>query len=93
MALSRITTALSVRKRLIVLALVPVFGFAAIGFAYVSSERTVEAAFDSVIKLFARSLVPDGYLFLGHSESLIDRTSEFEPVVDGSVIYRRAAAA
>jgi chemotaxis methyl-accepting protein methylase len=45
-----------------------------------------------VIKLFARSLVPDGYLFLGHSESLIDRTSEFEPVVDGSVIYRKAAS-
>jgi chemotaxis protein methyltransferase CheR len=51
-----------------------------------------ETAFDSVIKLFARSLVPDGYLFLGHSESLIDRTSEFEPVVDGSVIYRKAAS-
>jgi methyl-accepting chemotaxis protein len=48
MALSRITTALSVRARLIVLALVPVFGFAAISLAYVSSEKTVEAAFGSV---------------------------------------------
>jgi methyl-accepting chemotaxis protein len=44
----RIMTALSVRMRLIILATVPVFGFAAIGFAYVSSERTVEAAFGSV---------------------------------------------
>ena len=48
MALSRITKALSVRLRLIVLALVPVFGFAAIGLSYVSSEKTVEAAFGSV---------------------------------------------
>jgi len=48
MALSRITTALSVRTRLIVLALVPVFGFSAISLAYVSSEKTVEAAFGSV---------------------------------------------
>jgi methyl-accepting chemotaxis protein len=46
--LSRLGTALSVRTRLIVLSLVPVFGFAAVGFAYVSSERTVEAAFASV---------------------------------------------
>jgi chemotaxis protein methyltransferase CheR len=48
-----------------------------------------ETAFDSVIKLFARCLMPGGYLFLGHSESLIDRTIEFEPVVVGSVIYRK----
>jgi chemotaxis protein methyltransferase CheR len=51
-----------------------------------------ETAFDSVIKLFARSLMPGGYLFLGHSESLIDRTTEFDPVVLGSVIYRKAAS-
>ena len=38
MALSRITPTLSVRMRLIVLALIPVFGFAAIGLAYMSSE-------------------------------------------------------
>jgi chemotaxis protein methyltransferase CheR len=48
-----------------------------------------ETAFDSVIKLFARCLLPGGYLFLGHSESLIDRTTAFEPVVMGSVIYRK----
>lgn len=48
LAFPRIGTSLSVRKRLIVLGLVPVFGFTAIGFAYVSSEKTVEAAFGSV---------------------------------------------
>jgi chemotaxis protein methyltransferase CheR len=51
-----------------------------------------EAAFDSVIRLFSRCLMPGGYLFLGHSESLIDRTTAFEPVVVGSVIYRKTAA-
>ena len=50
-----------------------------------------DAAFESLIALFARSLAPDGYLFLGHSESLFDRTTDFEPVVvGGSVIYRKA---
>ncbi len=48
--LSRLGTALSVRARLIVLSLVPVVGLVAIGFAYLSSERTVEAAFESVQK-------------------------------------------
>ncbi|HEX3236201.1 MAG TPA: protein-glutamate O-methyltransferase CheR [Gemmatimonadales bacterium] len=51
-----------------------------------------ETAFDSVIKLFARCLLPGGYLFLGHSESLIDRSTAFEPVVMGSVIYRKTPA-
>ena len=46
--LSRFSTDLSVRTRLIVLSLIPVVGFAAIAFAYVSSERAVEAAFGSV---------------------------------------------
>lgn len=51
-----------------------------------------EPAFESLIGLFARSLVPGGYLFLGHSESLIDRTTEFAPVVAGGVvIYRKVA--
>ena len=36
------------RTRLIVLSLIPVVGFAAIAFAYISSERAVEAAFGSV---------------------------------------------
>lgn len=49
-----------------------------------------ESAFNSLIGLFARCLLPGGYLFLGHSESLIDRTTQFQPVVaDGAVIYRR----
>ncbi|MBV8839716.1 MAG: HAMP domain-containing protein [Alphaproteobacteria bacterium] len=46
--LSRLNTALSVRKRLVVLALIPVFGFAAVGLSYLSSERAVEQAFASV---------------------------------------------
>jgi methyl-accepting chemotaxis protein len=48
MLLSRLSTALSVRKRLIVLSLIPVLGFVAVGVAYVSSEHTVETAFGSV---------------------------------------------
>jgi chemotaxis protein methyltransferase CheR len=49
-----------------------------------------ERAFDNLIALFARCLLPGGYLFLGHSESLIDRTTQFQPVVaGGAVIYRR----
>jgi len=40
--------AMSVRMRLIVLSLIPVVGFAAVGFSYISSEHTVEAAFGSV---------------------------------------------
>jgi len=46
--LSRFSTDLSVRSRLVVLSLIPVIGFAAIAFAYLSSERTVETAFGSV---------------------------------------------
>ena len=48
MLLSRLSAALSVRMRLIVLSLIPVIGFVAVGVAYVSSEHTVEAAFASV---------------------------------------------
>jgi methyl-accepting chemotaxis protein len=48
MLLPRLSTALSVRARLIILSVVPLVGFAAIGFAYISSERTVDAAFGSV---------------------------------------------
>jgi chemotaxis methyl-accepting protein methylase len=52
-----------------------------------------EAAFEQLIGLFARSLLPGGYLFLGHSESLFDRTTQFVPViVAGSVVYRKPAA-
>jgi chemotaxis protein methyltransferase CheR len=53
-----------------------------------------DSAFDSVIQLFARSLRPGGYLLLGHSESLLDRKTPFLPVLlDGGVVYRKAAAA
>src|SRR5881628_2080358 len=48
MLLSRFSTDLSVRSRLIVLSLIPIFGFAAVAVAYLSSERAVGAAFDSV---------------------------------------------
>jgi methyl-accepting chemotaxis protein len=48
MVLSRFSTDLSVRARLIVLSLIPVVGFAAIAFAYLSSERAVDTAFVSV---------------------------------------------
>ncbi len=49
-----------------------------------------DAAFEGLIGLFARSLAPGGYLFLGHSESLFDRATEFVPVaVSGSIVYRK----
>jgi chemotaxis protein methyltransferase CheR len=49
-----------------------------------------ELAFDVVIALFARCLRPGGYLLLGHSESLLDRTTPFVPVLrDGGVVYRK----
>jgi chemotaxis protein methyltransferase CheR len=49
-----------------------------------------EEAFDGVIGLFARSLTPGGYLLLGHSESLLDRVTDFLPVSFGNgVIYRK----
>ena len=48
MLLSRFSTDVSVRARLIVLSLIPVVGFAAVAVAYLSSERAVESAFDSV---------------------------------------------
>lgn len=52
-----------------------------------------DEAFDAAIGLFARSLVAGGYLFLGHSESLLDRSTDFVPVSSGSgVVYRKGAA-
>jgi chemotaxis protein methyltransferase CheR len=52
-----------------------------------------DAAFEGLIGLFARSLAPGGYLFLGHSESLFDRATEFTPVVvGGSIVYRKPPA-
>jgi chemotaxis protein methyltransferase CheR len=53
-----------------------------------------EDAFTSAIGLFARSLLPGGYLFLGHSESLLDRKTAFAPaMMGGAVVYRKLEAA
>jgi chemotaxis protein methyltransferase CheR len=53
-----------------------------------------EEAFADAIRLFARCLAPGGYLFLGHSESLLDRKSPFAPaLVGGAVVYRKLEAA
>ncbi len=52
-----------------------------------------DEAFDAAIGLFARSLGPGGYLLLGHSESLLDRSSDFHPVSVGTgVVYRKGPA-
>jgi chemotaxis protein methyltransferase CheR len=49
-----------------------------------------ESAFDNIIDLFAQALRPGGYLMLGHSESLLDRSTPFVPVlVEGGVVYRK----
>jgi chemotaxis protein methyltransferase CheR len=49
-------------------------------------------AFDRLIARFAGWLSPGGYLFLGHSESLIDRGTAFEPVcLSQHVVYRKVA--
>jgi chemotaxis protein methyltransferase CheR len=53
-----------------------------------------DAAFASLIGLFARCLAPGGYLFLGHSESLLDRKTAFAPtMLGGAVVYRKLEAA
>jgi chemotaxis protein methyltransferase CheR len=53
-----------------------------------------ERAFTNLINLFARSLRPGGYLLLGHSESLLDRTTDFDPIgAAGGVVYRKRNAA
>lgn len=55
---------------------------------YVSDD-----AFDSMVNLFARSLMLGGYLFLGHSESLIDRGTSFVPLcLDGVIVYRKTVS-
>jgi chemotaxis protein methyltransferase CheR len=53
-----------------------------------------EEAFSSLIGLFGRCLVPGGYLFLGHSESLLDRKTAFVPtLLSGAVVYRKLESA
>lgn len=52
-----------------------------------------DGAFERVVGLLGRALLPGGYLFLGHSESLFDRSTEVAPVVvRGSVVYRKPPA-
>ncbi len=46
------------------------------------SKEDRRALFDR----FAQIMAPDGYLFIGHSESMLDGTDQFEPV--GRTIYR-----
>jgi chemotaxis protein methyltransferase CheR len=49
-----------------------------------------DAGFDRAVRVLARVLAPGGYLFLGHSESLIDRSDEFAPVwLEGAMVYRK----
>jgi chemotaxis protein methyltransferase CheR len=49
-----------------------------------------DAGFDRAVGVLARVLAPGGYLFLGHSESLIDRSDEFAPVwLEGAMVYRK----
>ena len=49
-----------------------------------------DEAFTALIARLERALVPGGYLFLGHAESLIDRTPAFEPLyLEGAMVYRR----
>lgn len=53
-----------------------------------------DAGFDRAVGVFARALAPGGWLLLGHSESLIDRSDEFVPTwLEGAMIYRKRAEA
>lgn len=45
---ARIFLSLSVRSRIIILALIPLVGFTIIGFSYISGEREVESTFKSM---------------------------------------------
>jgi chemotaxis protein methyltransferase CheR len=52
-----------------------------------------DAGFDRTVRLFARALGPGGWLLLGHSESLIDRSDDFVPTwLEGAMIYRKRLA-
>ena len=53
-----------------------------------------EAGFDRAVQVLTRAVAPGGYLLLGHSESLIDRTDDFTPVwLEGAMVYRKREAA
>lgn len=45
-----------------------------------------------VVEAFARALRPNGYLFLGHAESIMRVTDLYEPVVTPKAIYYRRKA-
>ncbi len=52
-----------------------------------------DTAFRRAVELFAQALRPGGLLFLGHSESLIGRSTDFETVrLDRCIAYRRRGA-
>lgn len=54
-------------------------------FIYFSEDTTKR-----VVENFAGLLEPEGYLFLGHSESLSRITSRYQPIRhDGAIIYRK----
>jgi chemotaxis protein methyltransferase CheR len=42
-----------------------------------------------VVEAFAKALRPDGYLFLGHAESIMRLTDLYEPIVTPKAIYYR----
>ncbi|MEO8636572.1 MAG: protein-glutamate O-methyltransferase CheR [Gemmatimonadales bacterium] len=49
-----------------------------------------ETAFDRLIARFAQWIAPGGYLFLGHAESLFERSTDFTPVhLPETMVYRR----
>jgi chemotaxis protein methyltransferase CheR len=52
-----------------------------------------EASRRSATDLFYERLLPGGYLLLGHSESLLNVDTEFDPVhLEGDLVYRRPPA-
>jgi chemotaxis methyl-accepting protein methylase len=47
---------------------------------------------DRALNTIARAMRPEGYLFVGHAESLLGRHGQFDPDTLGdSVVYRRVA--
>jgi hypothetical protein len=86
----RFATALSVRARLIILSLAPVIGFAAIGFAYISSEHTVDAAFGSVRQ--STRLAETSRVFKESLTSMQARAKEFVAQPQAGLVARFAEA-